>query len=48
MSPRRPAQKSDGFAGNRPLSRADERIGNNARGHEHPDITRKPHGPKAS
>ncbi|MFE7580770.1 hypothetical protein ACFU5Y_04280 [Streptomyces gardneri] len=45
---RRPAEKSDGFAGSRPLSRANERIGNNARGSEHPSTTRKPNGPKAS
>ncbi|MET9350186.1 MULTISPECIES: hypothetical protein [Streptomyces] len=45
---KRPGQKSDGFAGSRPLSDADARLGNNARKHEHPDTTRKPHGPKAS
>ncbi|MFD6872674.1 hypothetical protein ACFWD5_32160 [Streptomyces koyangensis] len=45
---RRPASRCEGFAGNRPLSRADERHGNNARGHERPDTTRRPKGPKAS
>ncbi|MFJ2186306.1 hypothetical protein ACIOJG_37485 [Streptomyces anulatus] len=44
----RPGRKSDGFAGDRPLSRANERIGNNARGSEHPSTTRKPNRPKAS
>ena len=44
----RPGQKNDGFAGSRPLSRSNERIGNNARGHEHPATTRRPQGPKAS
>jgi len=44
----RPGQKSDGFAGSRPLSRANERTGNNARGSEHPSTTRRPQGPKAS
>ncbi|MGW0032104.1 hypothetical protein ACWDXD_20040 [Streptomyces sp. NPDC003314] len=44
----RPAEKTDGFAGSRPLSRANERIGNNARGSEHPDMHRRPRKPKAS
>lgn len=44
----RPGQKSDGFAGSRPLSRANARIGNNAKGSEDPSITRRPQGPKAS
>ncbi|MBX9425451.1 hypothetical protein [Streptomyces lateritius] len=44
----RAAEKTDGFAGSRPLSRANERIGNNARGSEYPDTTRKPIRPKAS
>lgn len=44
----RPGQKQNGFAGERPRSDADARAGNNARGSESTDTTRKPRGPKAS
>ncbi|GAA3912872.1 hypothetical protein GCM10022244_23590 [Streptomyces gulbargensis] len=47
MKKRPPGPRSDGCAGDKP-SAGTARLGNNARKHEHPDTTRKPHGPKAS
>lgn len=44
---KRPGQKSDGCAGDKPTV-GTARLGNNAKGREHPDLSRKPHGPKAS
>lgn len=46
MSPR-PGQRSDGCAGDKP-SAGTARLGNNAKGREHPDLSRKPNKPKAS
>ena len=43
----RPGQKQNGYAGHRPQG-GQERTGNNARGSESTDTTRKPKGPKAS
>lgn len=47
MKKRPPGPRSDGCAGDKP-SAGTARLGNNARKHEQPDTTRKPHGPKAS
>ncbi|MFD6081720.1 hypothetical protein ACFWG5_39820 [Streptomyces hydrogenans] len=44
---KRPGQRGDGCAGDKPL-KGTARLGNAAKGREHPDTTRKPRGPKAS
>ncbi|MFC8289820.1 hypothetical protein ACFUJ0_12520 [Streptomyces sp. NPDC057242] len=43
----RPGQKSDGCAGDSP-QKGTARLGNNAKGREHPSLSRNPKGPKAS
>ncbi|MEU7020949.1 hypothetical protein ABZ990_09895 [Streptomyces sp. NPDC046203] len=50
-----PGKKRNGYAGRMPTGTSgsrpkgsNQRPGNNAKGDEHPDLHRKPHGPKAS
>ncbi|MFI8258911.1 hypothetical protein [Streptomyces filamentosus] len=44
---KRPGEKTEGHVGSAP-TKGTARLGNNAKGREHPNLSRKPHGPKAS